>query len=109
MKKSLILLIVAVFLIAPSVSFAKEIMTDNELGAISGEAGVTITFDSIFFPSGSSTPTQRTPFALRFTSLLHTIFHPNTQTNNTGAGNSFTIGLLSIIQGGLTISAHGAP
>lgn len=128
MRKKLILLIAAVFLIMPSVSFAKEAMTDNELSAISGEAGVTITFENLFLGStiinstSGDTYQQATPFIQKFLNFVKTMHHRDTgsQSSNTGSGSNTSngnsingvsniIGLFATISGGLVIHAHGAP
>ncbi|MGA2781780.1 MAG: DUF6160 family protein [Smithella sp.] len=47
MKKTLILVLIAVFVMIPLASFAKTAISDSELGTVTGEAGISIDFSSI--------------------------------------------------------------
>jgi hypothetical protein len=55
MKKTLILVLIAVFVMIPLASFAKTAMSDSELGTVTGKAGVSINFGSIIGINISST------------------------------------------------------
>ncbi len=53
MKKAFAFALIAVFFIVPYVSFAKTTMTDDEMSAITGSAGVTIDFSNLILGSSS--------------------------------------------------------
>ncbi|PKN37900.1 MAG: hypothetical protein CVU62_09275 [Deltaproteobacteria bacterium HGW-Deltaproteobacteria-2] len=53
MKKTLISVLIAIFLMIPLASFAKTAMSDSELGTISGETGISIDFSSFILGSTS--------------------------------------------------------
>jgi hypothetical protein len=55
MKKTIILVLIAVFVIIPLASFAKTAMSDSELGTVTGKAGVSINFDITIISNISST------------------------------------------------------
>lgn len=48
MRKTLVLLFIAVFVIIQLISFAKTIMSDSGLSAVSGNAGIAINFGNFF-------------------------------------------------------------
>ena len=60
MKKTLILVLIAVFVMSPIASFAKTEMSDSELSIETGQAGISINFSDIFNFSWG-TPTNGTP------------------------------------------------
>ena len=45
MKKTLILVLIAVFVMIPLASFAKTAISDSELSTVTGEAGISISID----------------------------------------------------------------
>jgi hypothetical protein len=45
MKKTLILILIAVFVMIPIASFAKTAISDSELSTVTGEAGISISID----------------------------------------------------------------
>jgi hypothetical protein len=47
MKKTLILVLISVFLMIPLASFAKTALSDSELSTVTGQAGISIDFNSI--------------------------------------------------------------
>jgi hypothetical protein len=49
MKKNLMLVLVAIFMMIPLTSFAKTALSDSELGTITGNEGVSINFTSMDF------------------------------------------------------------
>ena len=101
MKKTLILVLIAVFVMIPLASFAKTAMSDSELSTVTGEAGISINFDSIIsnifstiwgVPTNGSSVNHRHPIITLFKHFFPT---------NTG-------GIYGPINGGsiITITAH---
>jgi hypothetical protein len=113
MKKTLILVLIAVFVMIPLASFAKTAMSDSELGTVTGKAGVSINFGSIIGINISSTswgvPTNGSSMNHRPPT---TTFSKNPPTIITFFKNPHTGGIYVPSNGGLnggviiTITAH---
>jgi hypothetical protein len=115
MKKSFILVFIAVFVMIPFASFAKTTMSDSELETVAGQAGFTITFSNFtispltdILQNIVSPNKQHPPKIIPFFRFFGNIFVPSYAggANSQGNGYSYMNGFSTQTNGSVIVYAH---